>query len=728
MRPPTISLLNPNFPFAFAIIYAVVGWLLAIATSRLLLSVAEDTAAFHRLELVKGFILVAAGAVILYVVARWIRKQQLALHENQRLLQAILDSSPARIYVKDWNGRYLLVSQSIAQGLGVTREQMIGKTAFDFFTDKEVCKRFHQHDMEALATGNAQTFDETYSSADGQRTILCVKTPLRDERGECYAVCGISTDITARKRAEQALEEAHRRADAERRRLQAVMDALPVGVSLCDSQGRGQTNNERLKRIWGGKAPLSQNMDEYSEYRAWYPKTGEALQPLDWPLAKTILKGEAVIGQELDIERFDGTRGTILLSSAPIMDADTNSMLGAVAVVEDITELKRTEQALVAARGEAEEASRAKSTFLANMSHEIRTPMTAIIGMTDLVLRTRLDAEQRQHLEIAKRSALALLAIINDILDFSRIERGKLELREQEFGLGELLAETQETLAVTADQKGLRLARLVQPDVPDKLTGDPTRLRQVIINLVGNAIKFTDKGGVVVRVETESEAPDGIVLHFRVTDTGVGIPKEKQAAIFESFARSDDLQRSGAGLGLSISSQLVSLMGGRIWVDSEPGRGSTFHFTVRFRPANVQPAAAAPDDMNASAVAAKSLHILIAEDTEPIQRLAKRVLTGRGHSVAVVSNGKQALDALQSIRFDAVLMDRSMPVMDGLEATRRIREREKTAGGHIPIIALTAADLQEEQDECTAAGMDGFVPKPFEPDQLWQAIERAGKC
>ncbi len=438
--------------------------------------------------------------------------------------------------------------------------------------------------------------------------------------------------------------------------------------------------------------------------------------------------------------RRDGRQTWVELDVSPVFD-DDDVLVAFIGVQHDVTLHKFAEEALLHARTQALAASRLKSEFLATMSHEIRTPMSAIIGMSDLLLDMGLDEEQTGAARMVRDAAGSLMQILDDILDFSRIEAGELTLEARDFEPGRLLEEVVGLLGQQSRDKGLALSVHVDGLVSPVLTGDPLRLRQVLVNLVGNSLKFTDEGSVEVRVGQLASDAATETIRFEVADTGIGLDAADHARLFQPFTQADGSitrKHGGTGLGLSICRRLVDLMGGTIGAEGEPGGGAMFWFTVRLLrpetapgPAVTPVATATPPRPVMPSVPppapetdAGGAHVLLAEDNEVNQRVACLQLKKLGYSVDVVANGREAVEAVRRRRYGVVLMDCQMPVMDGLEATRTIRRAERPDGGRLPIIAITANAMVGDREACLAAGMDEYIAKPVDIGVLSETLER----
>ncbi|MCB1279274.1 response regulator [Prosthecobacter sp.] len=807
------------------------------------------------------------------------KQMEQELRDATRLQEAILDGANFSIISGTPEGIITTFNAEAERNLGYSADEVIGKVTPAIIHDPdEVVRRAAALSKELgrpvepgfetfVAKARLGVPDEnewTYIRKDGSRyPVLLSVTALMDKRGQITGFLGVGQDITARKQA----EEAHRILSD---RLQLATRAANVGIWDYDVVHQRLVWDDSMYQLYGITAETFTGA-----YEAWeaglHPddKTEQAER------LQKALRGEADFDTEFRVVWPDGTVRHIKANGTVQRDSDSKAVR-MIGTNWDITEAKLAAEKLqamnaelLAAKAEAERANHAKSEFLAQMSHEIRTPMNGIIGMTGVALNTKLTAEQREYLDLVRSSADALLAVINDVLDFSKIEAGKLSLDHTEFRMREIIGDTMKTLANRANEKKLELACHFHLDVPEMLSGDPGRLRQIVVNLVGNAIKFTHAGEVVLDVEMESESEDSCILHFAVRDTGIGIPADKQAAIFEAFTQADTSttrEYGGTGLGLAISARLVGLMGGNIWVESEVGKGSTFHFTAKLGRAvdsaehgvpsrlarlhelrvlvvddnatnrrileetlgswNMRPTLAdggvaaievmkraaesgapfgivlldfhmpkmdgftlatrlreiaptpvvmltsgprsgdaersrelgiascltkpvkqselldamlgalhvgrslrghrtAPPNTSSAAkgTGERRLRVLVAEDNAVNQKLAALLLGEKGHTFVIVPNGREAFIKVKRESFDLVLMDVQMPEMDGFQATAAIRAYEKSAGGHLPIIAMTAHALKGDRERCLAAGMDGYVSKPIQPADLWSAVE-----
>jgi two-component system, sensor histidine kinase len=413
----------------------------------------------------------------------------------------------------------------------------------------------------------------------------------------------------------------------------------------------------------------------------------------------------------------------------PTRDA-AGSTVGLTFTFQDVTptrdlvrQLEDKSRLLDEARRKAEEANRAKGEFLANVTHEVRTPLSAIIGMAQVLIDTPPSEDRSTMIRRIKSAAESLLAIIGDILDFSKIDSRKLILSREPLQLRIVMQDVIDTVQVTADEKGLSLVLDVVGEVPDGLVGDALRLRQILVNLIGNAIKFTQSGDIRMRVDIASQLPGEVCLHFAVIDTGIGIPRDKQELVFEAFAQADGSSArrfGGTGLGLSISARLVELMGGDIWVESEVGRGSAFRFTANF---GLQGALAPPHRPAEPLDVVRAITVLVAEDEQVHRELVAHLLRSRGHHVVTARNGREALVELARHPVQIVLLDLQMPEMDGLQLATAIRAWERGQGGHLPLVAMTASVMSKDLEQCHAAGIDETLIKPIARERLFRMVE-----
>jgi PAS domain S-box-containing protein len=627
----------------------------------------------------------------------------------------LIDSLDHLIFTTSLDGEIRTVNQRISEVFGFPYSQLVGHRIDEFFDEP----RWEQlKDSVAWFVEKRRWTGTVRACLKKTGAVLyfeCVLQAIVKDR-KVVGVSGLARDITAQRDIETRFAE--------------LFETLQEGVYFCDHEGTLLDVNPAMVRLLG-----------YSQREELVGTNIGTLYfdlPTDLFPERKQTQHSASLTREITLRRKDGMPIICIDNSNAVGDA-SGRMIRHQGTLVDITLRKRSEEELHKAKEAAEAANSAKSAFLAHMSHEIRTPMNAVIGMTELALDTDLTLEQREYLSMVRESGKSLLRLINDILDFSKVEAGKLELDSTDFSLRHGINEMVKILGVRARQKGLELSTHIPQEVPDDLLGDPGRLRQVLSNLVDNAIKFTERGIVVLKVENDSQSDDDVWLHFSVADSGIGIPQEKQQLIFEAFAQADNSttrKYGGTGLGLSISSRLVRLMSGKIWVESEANRGSAFHFTARFglQKEHAKKAHLQGGDSNPASLASwqpnregrRELRILLVEDNTINQILAQRLIRKRGDHLVVTNNGREALAALESERFDLLLMDVQMPEMSGVEVTAEIRrkEKEKNTGEHIPIIATTASAMKEDRDLCLEAGMDAYISKPIEREVLFETIDR----
>lgn len=555
--------------------------------------------------------------------------------------------------------------------------------------------------------GSIKDIELKLSKKDGSEMWgLLSMTPVENELGELQFYDGTLVDITDKKIA-----------DRELMIFSAAIDHTPTGVVITNRFGRITYANQyfanligyRIDEVVGTKMETYGMLDDAEQAHAW----------------QELISGRVWKG-ELNFKSKHKEIMTELLSVAPIRN-DKGEISNFVMVTEDITERKQSEMELLRAKEQAEEATQAKEQFLSTMSHELRTPMNSVIGITNLLLEEAPRPDQVENLNILKFSAGNLLAIINDILDLSKIEAGRIEFVEEDFDLHYTLINIKRTHAVRAKEKNVEIKLSVDNDLPSILKGDQQRLNQILNNLVSNAVKFTEEGSVHIHVDTVQEHPNEVELCIRVQDSGIGIPHNKLHTIFESFRQATtetSNKYGGTGLGLAITRKLVELQGGVIYVESELGKGSTFHVTMRFTKGNVLYRAEKPTPIISSAEGDRlnGVRILLVDDNKINQKVAQKFLDKWDTEVLIANNGIEAIEMLKQNELDVILMDLQMPEMGGMEATQHIRKFDDKFKKQIPIIALTAAAMNHEREQALSVGMNDYICKPFQPQELFSKL------
>ena len=566
--------------------------------------------------------------------------------------------------------------------------------------------------------GIEDIYELTYIRKDGSRFPAVVSvTALRDAQDVIIGYLLIGTDNTARKLVEEEQKKSDQRLRDQQFYTRSLIEANIDAIMTTDPSGIITDVNKQMEAL------TDCTRDELigAPFKSYFtdPERAEAA-------IKLVLSEKSVTDYELTARARDGKQTVVSYNATTFYDR-SRTLQGVFAAARDVTERKRVEAELQQAKAVAESASRTKSEFLASMSHEIRTPMNAIMGIADLLAKTALSPEQDKYVQIFRRAGDNLLNLINDILDLSKVEASQLELEQTGFSLHDHHEKVMEMVATRADEKGLALLCEIAPGMPNDLVGDPTRLRQVLLNLLGNAIKFTESGEVSLRVTQDGNFAVPTALRFAVADTGIGIPSEKLGRVFERFTQADSSTTrrfGGSGLGLTISRRLVELMGGRIWVESGVGKGSVFSFAVPFE---IWPSTNRPALITVGAdpeAQLPALRILLAEDSADNCTITMAYLEDTPYQVDIAETGAVACEKFTSGHYDLVLMDRQMPVMDGLTATRSIRAWEQANDRPpTPIIALTASALKGDREMCLAAGCTAFLTKPIKQEVLLQAIK-----
>ena len=524
----------------------------------------------------------------------------------------------------------------------------------------------------------------------------------------------LQSEVNERVRAEETLSE-------ERKVLRALIDNVPDFMYVKDTESRFLLANASLAQATGLKDP--EEMLHKTDFD-FYPK--EVASGYYEDEQNVIRTKHGLFNREEASFGARGSRIWLLTTKVPLHDK-AGKVIGIAGIGRDITHLKKAQEEMQKAREAAEAASRAKSEFLANMSHEIRTPLNGVMGMTELALETELTVEQREYLETVKMSGDSLLTVINDILDFSKIEAGKIDLEALDFNLRDSMETTLKTLALRADEKGLELLCEVAPEVPEVVRGDASRLRQIVVNLVGNAIKFTDTGEIAVKVQVDKKEGADFICHFTVADTGIGIPRDKLELIFKPFSQADTSttrKYGGTGLGLTISTRLVEMMDGKIWVESEVGRGSQFHFTVRLGRADakeVKLGTVAPAEL------LRGVRVLVVDDNQTNCRILEGMLGRWQMKPTAVNGGKAAIEQLSAARgadepYRLILTDMHMPEMDGFALVEEIRKRPELATA--TIMMLTSAGHRGDAARCHELGVAAYLLKPIRQSELREAVAR----
>jgi len=635
------------------------------------------------------------------------------LIESKQLFKIIFEHSPDAITVTDSHERIVAWNLMAEQMLGMGRKDLFNQHVSILYPPQEWGRI---RSLNIRHRGMLSNIATKVLCRDG--TLLDVSASvsvLKNSKGKVMGSIGILYDISREKKAEHQLRESENK-------LRIILDNSAAAITMTDEKEQIVSWNSFTEKLLGMK-PQDLRLRPVSSL---YP-------PEEWEAIRSLNIRQSGFKHHLETKaiRKDGTIIDVDLS-VNILKNGEGKIVGSVGMLQDITERKRSNELILQAKLAAEEANNAKSIFLAKMSHEVRTPMNAIIGMIDLTLDTPLTEEQKDNLIVAKDAADHLLSLINDILDLSRAQAGRVVIEEIEINVPDIVKNVCKGLMILARNKGVDLVWSIDPEIPRLLTGDPVRLRQVIVNLVNNAIKFTHKGKVHVHVKKKILTGKDCQVIFEVIDSGIGISPKNLPHIFDVFTNAHNAtarRYGGTGLGLAICKKIVEMMGGSFEVESVEGTGSIFRFTIIFG-YQLDLFGDSGGDQGIGAETALSrvppelhhLRILLAEDNTVNQRIAVRILEKLGWKVTAVGNGQEVLNILSNQTFDVILMDDHMPLLSGIEATQVIRREEKQTGHHVPVIAMTANAMAGDREKYLASGMDGYVSKPIDRNLLYEEI------
>lgn len=644
------------------------------------------------------------------------RRQAEQLRDADQKIRAMLSSSQEGFYMIDHEYRVLMINEAgrklIYNATG--KEIKEGMKIVEFIGPARI--RSYRDLIENAKAGRRQEIENMVPMPDGEYWFHNTYFPVKNEKGEVIAVCATTQDITERKLVDKAMERIRIEKEEYQFRLQSILDNTPMVVFIKDTAGRYLLINQAFREMFDvtDNAVIGKTDFDFDS-----PESARRYREAD---ELVIFTQENVVSEEKLI-RPDGEYN-LLIVKFPLFDRQ-GKVYGLGCIATDISERERQRQQLIEARQKAENAERLQEQFLANMSHEIRTPMNGIIGMTNILSETPLDNQQREFLDIIRHSSANLMGLINDILDLSKIKAGKLTLEQTLFDLPAMMRNALAPFQLPAREKNIRL--LYEPDdrIPQLLSGDPLRITQILTNLIGNALKFTEAGSITITVRLKSLWEKSCILLFAVSDTGIGIAANRLAHVFDSFEQAEAgtaRKYGGTGLGLTISRNLVQLLGGELQVSSREGAGTTFSFqlTVQLPESDEVITASTTSTMTQQELAGKK--ILVAEDNEINQKVIFHVLQKAGIQTSIANNGREAAELLEAgNEFDAVILDLRMPLMDGFQTAVYIREKLKL---QMPIIAMTASALRNEREKCMELGMNGYLTKPFSPPRLFELLHQ----